>query len=46
MAGFPWTAYGVSQVYYYKKAEAENTKDGVKFESVMAELNNSFAMSQ
>lgn len=46
MAGFPWTAYGVSQVYYYKKAEAENTKDGVKFESVMAELNNSFSMSQ
>ena len=35
MAGFPWTAYGVSQVYYSKKAEAENTKDGVKFESVM-----------
>jgi hypothetical protein len=42
MAGFPWTAYGVSQVWYYKKSEAENTKDGIKFESVMAELNNSF----
>lgn len=41
MVGFPWTAYGVSQAFYYKKSMAENTKDGVKFESVMAEINNS-----
>lgn len=39
MAGFPWTAYGVSQMYYYKKSAQENVKDGIKYESVMAELN-------
>lgn len=39
MVGFPWTAYGVSQMYYYKKSMKENTKDGIKYESVMAELN-------
>ena len=38
MVGFPWTAYGVSQMYYYKKSMAENVKDGVKFEAVMAEI--------
>ena len=38
MAGFPWTAYGVSQMYYYKKSMAENVKDGIKYESVMAEI--------
>ena len=41
LVGFPWTAYGVSQMYYYKKAMKENTKDGIKYESVMAELMNS-----
>ena len=38
MAGFPWTAYGVSQACYYKKAEKENTKDGIKYETVMAQI--------
>lgn len=38
MVGFPWTAYGVSQAMYYKKAEKENTKNGIKFESTMAQL--------
>lgn len=37
-ASFPWAAYGVSQVYYYKKSTVENAKDGVKYESVMREL--------
>ena len=36
--GLAWTAYGVSQGFYYNKAKAENTKDGIKFESVMEEL--------
>lgn len=40
MVGFPWSAYGVSQMYYYKKSMAENTKDGIKFESVMSSFNN------
>lgn len=35
MVGFPWSAYGVSQAYYYKKSTAENTKDGIKYESVI-----------
>ena len=43
MVSLPWTAYGVSQVYYYKKSMAENTKDGVKFESVMAEVNHFYS---
>ena len=38
MASFPWTAYGVSQAFYYKKSERENTKDGIKFETVMAQI--------
>ena len=38
MVGFPWTAYAVSQMYYYKKSEKENTVGGVKYESVMAEI--------
>ena len=38
MVGFPWTAYGVSQVFYYRKGMKENTKGGIKFESVMAEV--------
>lgn len=39
LAGFPWTAYGVSQAFYYNKSKSENTKDGIKFETAMAELN-------
>lgn len=39
MVGFPWTAYAVSQMYYYKKSEKENTVGGIKYESVMAEIN-------
>ena len=42
MVGFPWTAYGVSQVYYYKKSLAENTKDGIKYESVLATLDSAY----
>lgn len=39
MVGFPWAAYGVSQTYYYKKSMAENTKDGIKYDTVMQSLN-------
>lgn len=41
-ASLPWAAYGVSQVYYYKKSMAENTKDGVKYASVMKELDETY----
>ena len=37
MASLPWAAYAISQRAYYKKAQAENTKDGIKYETVMAE---------
>ncbi len=40
MAAFPWTAYGVSQAFYYKKAERENTKGGIKYETTMAEYSD------
>lgn len=38
MVGFPWTAYGVSQMMYYKKSMAENTAGGVKYETVLEEI--------
>lgn len=37
MCGFPWTAYGVSQAFYFKKAERENSRGGIKYETVMAD---------
>ena len=33
MVALPWTAYGVSQHAYYKKAQAENTEGGIIYES-------------
>ena len=36
LVGLPWSAYGVSQACYYRKAMAENTKDGIKYETTMA----------
>lgn len=35
MATCPWAAYAVSQGFYYKKAEKENTKGGIKYDTVM-----------
>lgn len=35
MVGLPWAAYGVSQMYYYKKAMAENTANGIVYEKAM-----------
>lgn len=40
MIGFPWTAYGVSQAMYYRKSTKENTQGGIKYDSVMAEIQN------
>ena len=42
MVSLPWTAYGVSQCFYYNKSKAENTKDGIKYETVMADLVESY----
>lgn len=38
MVGLPWTAYGVSQIAYYDKAKKENTKNGIKYETVVNNL--------
>ena len=40
MVALPWTAYGISQAFYYKKSEKENTKNGVTYETAMAQLKN------
>lgn len=45
MVAFPWTAYGVSQAFYYKKSTKENTQGGIKFESVMAEVNATYSQA-
>ena len=37
IVAFPWSAYGVSQAYYYKKSMKENTKDGIIYEQAMKE---------
>jgi positive regulator of sigma E activity len=46
MVGFPWTAYGVSQMYYYKKSTKENTKDGIKYEAAMANMSQDFSIGK
>ena len=43
MIGLPWTAYGVSQACYYSKSKAENTKDGIKFETALRGADDYFA---
>ena len=40
MCALPWTAYGVSQAFYYKKAEKENIQGGIKYDTTMKELRN------
>lgn len=44
IVGCPWTAYGVSQVYYYKKAMAENTKNGIKFETALLDYEEDLSL--
>ena len=46
MVSLPWTAYGVRQCFYYNKAKAENTKDGIKYETVLADLQESFKTNE
>lgn len=43
MVAFPWSAYGVSQVFYYKKSTVENAKNGIKYESVLAALDQAYS---
>ena len=37
MAACPWTAYGASQAFYFRKAEKENTEGGLKYATIMQE---------
>lgn len=37
IVAFPWSAYGISQAYYYKKSMKENTKDGIVYDQAMKE---------
>jgi len=46
MVGLPWTAYAVSQAFYYRKAMKENTKDGIKYETTMEELRQELQQEQ
>lgn len=46
MVGLPWTAYAVSQAFYYRKAMKENTKDGIKYDTTMEELKQALAQEQ
>ena len=39
MIGFPWTAYGASQGFYYNKSKAENTAGGITYDTAMGEIN-------
>lgn len=39
IVAFPWSAYGISQAYYYKKSMKENTQGGVIFEQAMKDSN-------
>ena len=32
MVAFPWSAYGISAAYYYKKATKENSKGGIVYD--------------
>ena len=40
MCALPWTAYGASQAFYYKKSEKENIQGGIKYDTTMEELKN------
>ena len=38
MCGFPWTAYGVTRSFHLNKSKAENTANGITFETALKEL--------
>lgn len=38
MCAFPWTAYGVSQAFYYNKSKAENTAGGITYDSIITQV--------
>lgn len=38
MCGFPWTAYGVTRSFNLNKSKAENTVNGIIYETALKEL--------
>ena len=42
MVSLPWAAYGVSQIWYYKKSIVENSKDGIKYETVLKDIDEAY----
>lgn len=40
IVAFPWSAYGISQAYYYKKSMKENTEGGIVFEQALKDKAN------
>ena len=40
MVSLPWAAYGTSASFYYKKSQSENTKDGIRYETILKELDH------
>ena len=44
MVGFPWTAYGVSQAFYYNKAKMENKIKLMKKYGVSPEVLEDYPM--
>lgn len=45
LIGAIWAAYGVSQAFYYNKSKAENTENGIKYETVLQSLNKKSLIS-
>lgn len=37
IAGSCWGAYGVSQAFYYNKAKCENSKGGIKYDTIISQ---------
>lgn len=46
LVGVIWGAYGASQAFYYNKSKAENTVNGIKYETTMAEILSSTTASE
>lgn len=39
-SALPWTAYAVSQGFYYNKSKKENTQGGIIYETALAQLDD------
>lgn len=37
-SALPWTAYAVSQGFYYNKSKKENTQGGIVYETALAQI--------